>query len=188
MRFEILITYFCALSSWSAFSSSVARRGKQLPLWIRKHECPGQPYQVSKLIDCKVSNYRDKPQEISMVVEVLEPQRRVFLTFMVYMQHQRTRTALYGTTIDVCKVMEDADNGTNQVAKVIVDVARKNFPQVLMPCPYEGLVNASGIRMSSNMILPYTLPGAYRTEVRYYNMRNQTMLAWNTDFELRAVS
>lgn len=164
-----------------------AQNRKQFPVWIKKHECSEQPYLVSKLLECKVDSYRDKPQEITMVMEMLEPQRRVFLTFTVFMQHQRTRSTLYGTTIDVCKVLEDAADGTNKVAQVIVEVARKNFPQILKPCPYEGVFNATGISMDSNMVLPYTLPGAYRTEVRFYNKRNQTIVAWNTDFEMRIV-
>lgn len=183
MRFAFWVC-FCSLG-WVARLLAETRR--QFPVWIKKHECPGQPYPVSKLLECKVNSYRDRPQEISMAIDILEPQRRVFMTFTVYMQHQRTRSALYGTTVDVCKVMADAEAGTNKVAEVIVDVARKNFPQILKPCPFEGVFNATGISMDSNMVLPYTLPGAYRTEVRYYNKRNQTIVAWNTDFELRAV-
>lgn len=121
-----------------------------------------------------------------MLIELQEPQEKVFLTFTVYMQHQRSRSALYGTTFDVCKVIEDAATGANKVAAVIVDVARVNFPQLLKPCPMEGMLNATGVKMDDNMVLPYTLPGAYRTEVRIYNKRNQTLVAWNTDFELRA--
>ncbi|KAL1373886.1 hypothetical protein pipiens_000793, partial [Culex pipiens pipiens] len=174
-----LITLMLATKTGAARPSP---KSIKQPIRIRKFDCPGQPYPATKVIMCRVRNLRDQPQQVDFVVEILEPQVDILVAFELFVQHQHSRTLLYGTTMDYCRIMAGSDG--NKVTELLFTIARKTIPQVLRTCPYGGVLNASEVSLGLDMVPAFTLPGRYRANMRWYNKKNQTMLAWSSEFEL----
>lgn len=174
-----LVTLMLATKTDAALPSP---KSPKQPIRIRKFECPGQPYPAAKVIMCRVRNLRDQPQQVDFVVEILEPQVDILVAFELFVQHQHSRTLLYGTTMDYCRIMAGSDG--NKVTELLFTMARKTIPQVLRTCPYGGVLNASEVSLGLDMVPAFTLPGRYRANMRWYNKKNQTMLAWSSEFEL----
>uniref|UniRef100_A0A182SX95 Uncharacterized protein n=1 Tax=Anopheles maculatus TaxID=74869 RepID=A0A182SX95_9DIPT len=115
-------------------------------------------------------------------MSTLRAVQRVLVDFEVYSQYQHSRTYLFGTTFDYCELVAATDSYANPVAKLAYAVAMQKFPQALLKCPVSGVVNITNVKIDENLVPPIMPPGKYYTNFRMYNKRNQTILAWMTNY------
>lgn len=110
-------------------------------------------------------------------------------SFHIYTKHQFTQTLLYGTDMDMCQYL-DLENPTgtlmerNIVAEMVLERSKLVFPQLIHPCPFEGLLNLTGTQVRLDLVPPYVLPGKYIIEALMRDASNRTVVHVRVVFSL----
>uniref|UniRef100_A0A182PD46 Uncharacterized protein n=1 Tax=Anopheles epiroticus TaxID=199890 RepID=A0A182PD46_9DIPT len=131
---------------------------------------------------CILKTPRKGPQLLTLVLRMRNQIPRLFADINVYSQYQHARTYLFGSSFDYCDYTSASNEPLrNPVAKLVYALAVQKFPQALLKCPVSGLVNITDMMIDSDFVPPIMPTGRYRTTLRMYNKRNQTLLAWICD-------
>uniref|UniRef100_A0A182VYC5 Uncharacterized protein n=1 Tax=Anopheles minimus TaxID=112268 RepID=A0A182VYC5_9DIPT len=168
--FVIPGTYYVELRIYSKRNQTV---------FLKRFQCVGQPYEISKLHYCQMETFRNGTQVAGVVVEILNNLHKIFVTGGLYTQYFRSRTQLLATSIEYC---QQGNNNQllmkNAVAKFALEYAQQHFPQLLTDCPLKvgQVFNITGVRIDDSLIPAFVIPGTYYVELRIYNKRNQTPL------------
>lgn len=151
-------------------------------------DCIGQPYQYGEYVRCGLRTQRNQSQQLVAEMLLNKPVRSLIGSFHVYTKHQFTQTHIYGTEMDLCQYMDSERHsrimGRNIVAEILLEKLYLNFPQVVHPCPYEGLVNLTGKEVRLDLVPPYILPGTYIVEAHLFDKANQTIIHVRAVFSL----
>uniref|UniRef100_A0A182XWJ6 Uncharacterized protein n=1 Tax=Anopheles stephensi TaxID=30069 RepID=A0A182XWJ6_ANOST len=158
-----------------------------LKIILKRFQCIGYPYEISKLRYCQLETLRNGTQVTGVVVEILHNLHKVFVTGGLYIQYFRTRAQLLTTTMEYCQENRDPLSVGNAATKFTLDYAQQHFPQLITECPIERgkLFNVTGVRVEDALIPAFVIPGSYYVELRIYNKRNQTVFSGSLDAEIK---
>uniref|UniRef100_A0A182MSL3 Sema domain-containing protein n=1 Tax=Anopheles culicifacies TaxID=139723 RepID=A0A182MSL3_9DIPT len=160
-----------------------------VPLFMRKFDCIREPGSSWNVLECSLKNPRHSAQLLNIAVNIDQTIPKVYITTNVYVKQRQHLMFLYGTTFEYCEfLMHNDTRQTNPVAVLIYNYAKFNFPQLLKPCPVEGIYNVSDLRVDKNLIPPFVTPGAYFSTQRFHNKRNETFFAYEAEFSVAAPS
>uniref|UniRef100_A0A182VYC6 Uncharacterized protein n=1 Tax=Anopheles minimus TaxID=112268 RepID=A0A182VYC6_9DIPT len=136
----------------------------EFSVFVKKFQCVGQPYAITKLHYCHVETFRNGTQVAGVVVEMLTNLQKVYVTLGLYTQYFRSRTQLLATSLEYC---HQANNNQllmgNAAAKFALEYAQQHFPQLIVDCPIRAgqLFNITGVRIADSMIPVFVIPGTY---------------------------
>uniref|UniRef100_A0A182SP81 Uncharacterized protein n=1 Tax=Anopheles maculatus TaxID=74869 RepID=A0A182SP81_9DIPT len=108
-------------------------------------DCSDENSKASLLIQSRLRTYRNEPQVVDVLLDILESTSKVVVNFNLYTQYFQTKNLLYGTTFEYCELLKNANTQINPVTRIALDMAQANFPQVLKQCPLHGLFNVTGL-------------------------------------------
>ncbi|KFB42073.1 AGAP013203-PA-like protein [Anopheles sinensis] len=137
---------------------------------------------MSQLIHCRVWTHREEAQIVDVLLDIREPISKLTIAYKIYTQYFHTRNLLYGTEFEYCDFVKSSDVSFNPVAQIALNLAKDNFPEIVKPCPVQGLINVTSLRVVQKLLPPYAPPGAYYFDIRASNKRNQTIIACASEF------
>uniref|UniRef100_A0A182NMU8 Uncharacterized protein n=1 Tax=Anopheles dirus TaxID=7168 RepID=A0A182NMU8_9DIPT len=144
---------------------------------VKRFQCKGTPYEISKLHYCQLETFRNGTQVIGVLLEIMNNLHKVYATGGLYIQYFRARTQLLATTLEYCQHNKYKKPIENAATKFALDYAQQHIPQILVDCPVKTgyMFNITGVRIDDTLIPAFVLPGSYYVELRVYNKRNQTV-------------
>ncbi|KXJ76812.1 hypothetical protein RP20_CCG008885 [Aedes albopictus] len=167
--------------------TSVAARNKR-PIIVHRVDCIGQPYPYTRYVRCGIRTQRNQSQQLIGELILDEPVRTLIGSFQIYTKHQFTQTLLYGTEMNMCHYLDqDRHSGVmerNIVADMVLEKTKVVFPQLIHPCPFEGLLNLTGTEVRLDLVPPYVLPGTYIIEALMRDAANRTVVHARVVFSL----
>uniref|UniRef100_A0A182K4L7 Uncharacterized protein n=1 Tax=Anopheles christyi TaxID=43041 RepID=A0A182K4L7_9DIPT len=127
--------YFAAQRFHNKRNETLLQYETEFSILLKKFQCTGHPYEISKLHYCQMETLRNGTQVVGVIIEVLNTLQKVNVVTGMYIQYFRTRTPLLATTMEYCQQNKDIMLIKNPTNKFALDYAQQHLPQLLIDCP-----------------------------------------------------